>query len=134
MIGQLINHLWQSTVFAIAAGLFTIAFRNNRAQIRYWLWLSASLKFLLPFSLLMSLGNHLAKPSKSTTTQDISLAMVQITQPFPNTLSLAPHTQSAVDWIPLAVLGVWACGLAVLVLLRFRGWLRIRASSVAMPG
>jgi len=130
MIGPWINHLWQSTVFAIAAGLFTIAFRENRAQIRYWLWLSASLKFLLPFSLLMSLGNHLRWPSsaKSITTQDVSLAMVQITQPFPNTLSLAPHTQSAVDWIPIAVLGVWACGFAVLVLIRFRGWLHIRAA------
>ena len=130
MIGPWINHLWQSTVFAIAAGLFTIAFRKNRAQTRYWLWLSASLKFLLPFSLLMSLGNQLKWPSsaKSITTQDVSLAMVQITQPFPNTLSLAPRTQSAVDWIPLAVFGVWACGFAVLVLIRFRGWLRIRTA------
>ena len=131
MISPWINHLWQSTVFAIAAGLFTIAFRKNRAQVRYWLWLSASLKFLLPFSLLMSLGNHLEWPSseKSITTQDVSLAMVQITQPFPNTLSLVPHTQSAADWIPIAVLGVWACGFAVLVLIRFRGWLRIRAAA-----
>jgi uncharacterized protein (TIGR03435 family) len=78
----------------------------------------------------MSLGNHLKWPSsaKSITTQGVSLAMVQITQPFPNTLSLAPRTQSAVDWIPIAVLGVWACGFAVLVLIRFRGWLSIRAA------
>jgi bla regulator protein BlaR1 len=130
MIGPWVNHLWQSTLFAIAAGLFTVAFRKNRAQIRYWLWLSASLKFLLPFSLLMSLGNQLEWPSsaKSITTQDVSLAMVQISRPFPNTLSLAPRTQGAVDWIPIAVLGVWACGFAVLVLVRFRGWLRVRAA------
>ncbi len=59
MIGELTNHLWQSTLFAVAAGLLTVAFRKNRAQVRYWLWLSASLKFLIPFSLLMSLGSHL---------------------------------------------------------------------------
>ncbi len=53
------NHLWQSTIFAVAAGLLTLVFRKNRAQVRYWLWLSASLKFLIPFSLLMSLGSHL---------------------------------------------------------------------------
>jgi hypothetical protein len=41
MIGELTNHVWQSTVFAIAAGLLTVAFRNDRAQIRYCLWLSA---------------------------------------------------------------------------------------------
>src|SRR5207253_243536 len=59
MIGALAAHLWQSTLFAVIAGLLTLAFRKNRAQVRYWLWLSASLKFLVPFALLMSLGNHL---------------------------------------------------------------------------
>ena len=59
MIAEMTNHLWQSTVFAIVVGLLTLAFRKNRAQVRYWLWLSASWKFLLPFSLLMSLGSHL---------------------------------------------------------------------------
>ena len=45
MIGELTNHLWQSTLFAVAAGLLAFAFRKNRAQIRYGLWFSASLKF-----------------------------------------------------------------------------------------
>src|SRR5580704_19075319 len=59
MIGELTNHLWQSTLFALAAGLMTVAFRGNRAQVRYWLWLSASLKFLVPFALLLNLGSYL---------------------------------------------------------------------------
>ncbi len=59
MIGELTAHLWQSTFFAAAAGLLTLAFRGNRAQVRYWLWLSASLKFFVPFALLMSLGRSL---------------------------------------------------------------------------
>ena len=41
------------------AGLLTLAFRKNRAKVRYWLWLSASLKFFVPFALLMSFGSHL---------------------------------------------------------------------------
>jgi hypothetical protein len=52
-------HLLQSTLFAVAAGLLTLAFRRNRAQVRYWLWLSASLKFVVPFTLLTSLGGYL---------------------------------------------------------------------------
>jgi bla regulator protein BlaR1 len=40
------NHLWQSTLFAAAAGLLTLAFRKNPAQTRYRLWLAASVKFL----------------------------------------------------------------------------------------
>ena len=59
MIGELTNHLWQSTWFAVAAGLLTAAFRKNRAQVRHWLWFSASFKFLLPFALLVTLGSHL---------------------------------------------------------------------------
>jgi hypothetical protein len=41
------SHLVQSTLFAGAAALLTLAFRANRAQVRFWLWLSASLKFLI---------------------------------------------------------------------------------------
>ena len=39
------NHLWQSTLFAGAAGLLTLFLRKNRARARYGLWLAASVKF-----------------------------------------------------------------------------------------
>ncbi len=54
------NHLWQSTLFAVAAGLLTLILRKNHARARYWLWLTASAKFLIPFSLLINLGNLLS--------------------------------------------------------------------------
>jgi beta-lactamase regulating signal transducer with metallopeptidase domain len=59
-IGRVIDHLWQSTLFAIAAGLLTLAFRRNRARVRYALWFAASVKFLVPFSLMMWLGSVIA--------------------------------------------------------------------------
>ncbi len=113
MIGELTNHVWQSTVFAVVAGLMTAAFRKNRAQVRYWLWLSASFKFLLPFSLLMSLGNRLEwTPATHAmpVTSAITLSMVQMSQPFPDTLALAPSTPAARDWARhrnLRRVGVW---------------------------
>ena len=58
MMRDLANHLWQSTFFAIAAALLTIAFRRNRANVRFWLWFSASLKFFVPFALLISFGSR----------------------------------------------------------------------------
>ncbi len=61
MMSVVTNHLWQSTVFAIVAGLLSLAFRKNRAHVRYWLWFSASLKFLIPFSLLLTLGAYLGR-------------------------------------------------------------------------
>ena len=48
MLAVLTAHLWQSTWFALAAALFTLAFRGHRAQVRYALWLAASIKFLVP--------------------------------------------------------------------------------------
>jgi hypothetical protein len=34
MISEWTNHLWQSTIFMIAAGLLTVAFRKNSARVR----------------------------------------------------------------------------------------------------
>ncbi len=58
----LANHLWQSTAFAaIAAGL-TLALKKNHAQARYWIWMAASAKLLLPFALLAGIASHFVKP------------------------------------------------------------------------
>jgi hypothetical protein len=59
---SLANHLWQSTVFATAAWLMTRLLRKNRARVRYGIWLTASVKFLIPFSLLIGLGSSLPGP------------------------------------------------------------------------
>ena len=134
MIGELLpgltNHLWQSTLFAAVAALLPVAFRKNRAHIRYWLWLSASLKFLVPFSFLIGLGSLLAwtPAAKSIATQAVSFTVVQITQPFPQTFSAMPSVPRATNWILIAVFAVWACGSVVTALQLLRGWLRIRAA------
>jgi bla regulator protein BlaR1 len=131
MIAELTNHIWQSTVFAILIGLITLAFHRNRAQVRYWLWLSASLKFLLPFSLLMTFGHRLERASGTHSIAPapaLRLAVVQLTQPFPQTLPQAPSTRAVHDWTTIAIFGLWACGFAALTVLRLRGWRCIRAA------
>ena len=125
----MINHLWQSTVFAVLTAILTLAFRENRAQVRYWLWFGASLKFLIPFSLLMSLGSYLQwTPVETIASPAVSSTVAQFTQPFPETAAIMPSTAGTVDWIPLVVLGAWVWGFAAIGLLRLRGWLRIRAA------
>jgi beta-lactamase regulating signal transducer with metallopeptidase domain len=59
MSDALLDHLWQSTLFVCAAALLTLAFRKNAASIRFTILLAASLKFLLPFPLLVLLGAYL---------------------------------------------------------------------------
>jgi bla regulator protein blaR1 len=134
MIGEITNHLWQSTVFVFAVALVALAFRKNRAEVRYWLWLSASLKFLVPFSLLIGVGvrvwdalsagkivTHIAAPA-------VSQAMVQISQPFPETFAQISSAHHTTNWIPIAVLVLWAFGFFCVALMRTRTWFRIRAA------
>ena len=103
MASELTNHVWQSTLFAVAAGLLTVAFRKNRAKVRYWLWFSASIKFFVPFSLLVSLGSHLqwAKaPHKTLThigTPAVLFTMERITRPFPDTTPVRSR-RGNLDW------------------------------------
>ena len=52
------NHLWQSTLFAILAWMLTLTLKKNRAAARYWIWLAASIKFLVPLSVLVALGGR----------------------------------------------------------------------------
>jgi uncharacterized protein (TIGR03435 family) len=124
------NHLWQSTLFAMAAGLLAWACRRNRAQIRYWLWFSASLKFLLPFALLMSVGSHmkLAPMPSSVRTFPASHAVERMARPFSTPVPVAPRGPHSTDWIRLAAVCAWACGFACIVLVRFRGWRQIQAA------
>ena len=133
------NHLWQSTVFLTAAWLLTMALRKNQARVRYWLWLAASIKFLIPFSLLIAAGGYL-RPTTSVTmaTPIVSAVMEQVTQPFLQTqffdaTSLPSPTHHSA-WLPMALLAVWICG-ALVVAIRFgRGLLRVwSAKRVARP-
>ncbi len=65
MMAFIANHLWQSTLVAGFAGLFTLAFRRHRAQVRHGIWLAASLKFLVPFALLVGAGSQMGwRPSQ----------------------------------------------------------------------
>jgi len=128
MIGQWIDHLWQSTIFAAGAAVLTLAFRGNRAGVRYWLWLSASLKFLIPFALLIGLGAQFqwapARRAAQIAPPTVTYTVVQLSQPF----SGAPRPAPPKDWRPAALAGVWACGFGAVALMRFRAWRRVRAA------
>ena len=60
MFEAIANHLWQSTLFALLIAVLCYFLRQDGAHIRYWLWLTASVKFLVPFSLLASVGSWLS--------------------------------------------------------------------------
>ncbi|HWB97931.1 MAG TPA: M56 and DUF3738 domain-containing protein [Bryobacteraceae bacterium] len=138
----LANHLWQSTLFAAAAALIALALRKNRAHVRYWLWLVASVKFLVPFSLLVGLGSQVPWRSAPAVVP-VPAAIEQIGTPFaPSSIPSfsMPAAPSTFRFAPWLLVAIWlAGGIAVLALWGVR-WLRMhrvaRAASpvpIAMP-
>jgi hypothetical protein len=98
MTSALANHLWQSTLFAALAGLLTLALRRNRAQARHWIWLVASLKFLVPFSVLIGLGGHFGWRTAAAE----PLVIEQFTEPFAASAARSPLFGSMLSTVPTA--------------------------------
>jgi uncharacterized protein (TIGR03435 family) len=135
-VPALTNHLWQSTAFAAAAWLLTILLRKNSARVRYGIWLAASIKFLIPFALLIAVGGLLSKP-KQFVAPAVYAAMKVTEQPFAD-ISLAPTasafqavtlTQRIAADIPAVLVALWLAG-AVVVLIVWRA--RWRKASICL--
>ncbi len=128
------NHLWQSTLFAALAVLLTLAFRKNQARIRHHLWLAASLKFLVPLSLLIAIGRRLASPRFSLNGRSALFSAVEgFSQPF-TFIVVAPlnHTTSAarlLALLPELAAAVWLCGFVTVVILWSVRWRRVAAAA-----
>jgi len=135
------NHLWQSTLVAVAAGLLTLTLRKHHARARYWIWLAASIKFLVPFSLLIGMGSRLAwqRPPAAATRPTLYFAMEEIVNPLPH----AAHTTSA---LPISsgsstlthllpwIVAVWLLGFLAVLLVWLVRWQRIsKAMKAATP-
>ena len=109
------NHVWQSTLFAAAAWLLTLALRKNRAAVRYQLWLAASVKFLIPFSLLVGAGSQFAwRTSPAMGLAPVARALNQISQPFALPAEVVPTVAAMPSSNPVPALLLegdsWMCG------------------------
>ncbi|HEV8612487.1 MAG TPA: hypothetical protein VGQ73_03185, partial [Gemmatimonadales bacterium] len=127
----LANHLWQSTLSAAVAGLLALVLRKNRAQTRYWLWLAASFKFLIPFSLLVSIGSLFEWQSAPPAALPLQSALGQISQPFalPQMPASAPPASPAVSpTAPALLVAVWFCGCAAVLFVWWRRYRQIRTA------
>ena len=123
----LLGHLWQSTLFAAAIATLVWAFRGHRARVRYWMWFTASVKFLIPFAALSTLGN--AAAPEMAVTPPIVLTMAAMSQPLlDGPLSMPPVASEArgASTPAPATVALWAVGAITLACLRMRTWHRIR--------
>jgi uncharacterized protein (TIGR03435 family) len=137
LIYSAFSHLVQSTLFAGAAALLTLAFRANRAAVRFWLWLSASLKFLIPFALLSMAGNHIGALVPRSSVEGIGATIPTFSFAAESFRHSSQDTSwgvassagaSSIDRTTLGqvIVGVWLSGVLCVALIRLRGWRRIR--------
>jgi bla regulator protein blaR1 len=134
------NHLWQSSLFGVAAWLTTLQLRKNRAHVRYAIWLAASVKFLIPFSLLIDLGGFLRKPQHAPLSLQTTLAsaMSVAGQPFSGLPTHPTYAHSLPEHftmlLPEVFAGVWVCGIVTVLLIWCARWRKIyRALHRAVP-
>lgn len=134
MTAMVWDHLWQSTLFAVLAALLTLAFRDNRANTRFCIWLAASLKFLIPIAPLVTWFHSMTWQTASSSVAPIA----------PLTMGpVAPAAAVPVAKMPLAaavaaeptgvslvtiLFVLWACGAAAVFVCWLVRWLRIRAA------
>lgn len=147
-----LDHLWQSTVFAGGVWLLTLALRRNPAKVRFRLWMAASLKFFIPFTLLIALGARLPWPAHLDRTQPAVAAAVQrvaepllVTRPSQADLLVSQKTAGSTtpyswaDWPPLILAAVWVCGTLLLGARWTAHWLQLRdavrgGEPITLPG
>jgi len=137
----LLNHLWQSTLCAGVTALLALMLRENSAANRYRLWLAASVKFLIPFSLLVTLGNQLNWRSPAPAPAS-AMSPIRLTEPIvaerdssPDLLKRVTEPLTAMvpepaPWprrILIAAFSIWLAGLAFNVASWVHQWRRVRA-------
>jgi beta-lactamase regulating signal transducer with metallopeptidase domain len=142
--GPIADHLWQSTLVVGCVAALALALKRNRAELRHALWMAASIKFLIPFAVLMAIGQQLDWRVAPSVQPQVSVVVDAVGRPF----SLPEHGSSTTaGTAPVAVslgittealLTVWAFGTTV-CLERRRRWMtdawsrRSHASAGASP-
>lgn len=128
MIAAVLNHLWQSTLCVAGISALALLLRDSGAHVRYWLWLAASLKFLLPFAVLTTLGAlwapHAGLSPVSTSALPI-LADDARRAIAPFILSAVPAGASF-PW-PTVGLILWFIGAMTVVVRWSRRWVQLHA-------
>lgn len=133
-LSDLLNHLWQSTLLAAFVWLLAhTLLRNNRPHTRHVLWLAASVKFLIPFWSLVTLGSRLGlmQLAPRATQSRFYFAMDEMNRkaaPAILTSALAPAMPAPRIHFPQVVVALWACGTLFVAARWFMAWLRVRSA------
>ncbi len=112
--------------------------RRNPARVRYGLWLVASWKFVVPFSLLVGLGGLLPRHPVTVvaTPGAVYSAVDAVGQPFSETDAVMTrpvvHRVGWMEWaedsLPLLLAAVWMCGTVSVLVVWLVRWRQVSAA------
>ena len=123
----LLDHIWQSTLFVLPLGALALLLRRHAATLRFWLWFAASVKFLVPFSVLMAMGAAVTFPVAPMLPDGPTLEVLQdAAAPFTNAPAASVVPDAATNWIMLLI-ATWAAGTLLALLIWGMRWLELRA-------
>ena len=125
MIAALIDHLWQSTLFCGGIWLITLTMQSNAAALRHSLWMLASVKFLVPFSILFLAGTYIGLPAASVIDdQPLMLddALQSVATLVAPTRSLRASESGASSALVVALLAIWLGGALFIAMRSLIAW------------
>jgi bla regulator protein blaR1 len=129
----LVNHLWQTTAVVAIVWAITSTLRSNSASLRFRFWLLASMKFFLPFSLLITAGQHLRSTTASTApTQTLGTIVTQAVQPYQALSAHATVEQPGPAAPRLRFAGIclalWFFGACAVLVSWLRSWVSLQCA------
>ncbi len=127
MTAYLADHLWQSTAFAAIAGFLTLGLRKNHARVRHAIWFAASVKFFVPFALLVTLGNQIHWRQAEFFSGGAVMRLDR-TAYEQGARSATREIKTSSNSLPQILFGVWLAGFAVGVAAWIRQWRRVRGT------
>jgi TonB family protein len=120
------DHLWQSSLVIMGAAVLVLLGRRWPASWRHAIWLASSIKFLVPFAVLVAIGGAIPLPAVDDPGAPSALSTVlAIGAPFsasqpPLPVVAAPRVRAPRAWWPLGLGLVWMTGASVFLVSRLR--------------
>jgi bla regulator protein BlaR1 len=121
----IVSHIWQSTIFGLAAPILAWLCRRNSASVRYWIWFTAAMKFLIPFAALAAVVSALPLPQGPAVASGAldAAAVVFRSSALP-----------ALRGTPLTVVSIfWLAGTFMVLLRWTRQWQRLATDARESP-
>lgn len=136
----LAHHFWQSTIVCVVLWLLTVMLRRNAARMRFRLWLLASVKFLLPFGLLVTAGETLSArrvaPAAETffsvvmegpaARPEKPLARPYVASPSNSAVAVEPAVEKKSRSVAWLLVTLWFAGSMAIAGVWLRRWARLR--------